>query len=219
MKTRWSITAEICLIYTGAMLLLMLYYRWTRLDIPFTVLTLLACLIYVVLATVPVLICLPQKKQPDFLGFSLEQLGRQLIIALALPAALLFIYLILPTVLGVPLSLLLGRSRYSAQQLYISIMYKMLFVAFSEEILFRGYLLNRLRDLFRLPVFPVIISSILFGLFHYPVNRNIPQLIIASVTGAVFAVVALRWKKSLLALCLAHGIYDCALDILRFLLL
>ena len=70
---------------------------------------------------------------------------------------------------------------------------------FVEELFFRATLQ---------PVFGLWVTSLAFGLLHYPVNRRmIPWTVLATLLGLVFGVVYDR-TGSLLAVSLAHGLIN-----------
>lgn len=78
-------------------------------------------------------------------------------------------------------------------------------VAFSEETLFRGYLLLRFQALTRSPAWAVVLSSVIFSLGHgYEGGAG---MISVGVLGAIFAVVYL-WRGSLVAPMVMHFLQD-----------
>ena len=76
-----------------------------------------------------------------------------------------------------------------------------------EETLFRGYLMTRIRLLFKLNswVIPVIISSIAFGVCH--AYQGVPGLIVLSLYGALFSLLYIK-TKSIWPGIIAHSIQD-----------
>lgn len=80
-----------------------------------------------------------------------------------------------------------------------------LFVGLHEEILFRGFILSRLRALFGSTVAAVIASSIVFGLLHgYQGAIGVVQ---TTTVGLVLATLAARFRTIWPAI-LAHGLFD-----------
>jgi hypothetical protein len=76
---------------------------------------------------------------------------------------------------------------------------------FCEEIIFRGYLQQQFRLLFRNAAAGVVISAILFGMSHgYEGGK---RMVLIAVYGALFGLLAL-WRKSLRPGMFAHGLYD-----------
>ena len=76
---------------------------------------------------------------------------------------------------------------------------------FCEEIIFRGYLQQQFRILFRSSALGVVISAILFGMSHgYEGGK---RMVLIAVYGALFGLLAL-WRKSLRPGMFAHGLHD-----------
>jgi len=82
--------------------------------------------------------------------------------------------------------------------------------AFGEEILVRGFLLNRFAEMLgesRLSwLFAVILSSVVFGLGHF--FQGMTGVIVTSGVGIVYAIMYLLTGKNLWVTILAHGILD-----------
>lgn len=68
--------------------------------------------------------------------------------------------------------------RFFANGCSLYIVLSQLLVAFAEELFFRGYLLEMMKDVARTSERAVIISAFLFGLWHYPISHNIGLVII-----------------------------------------
>src|SRR5262245_3955352 len=78
-------------------------------------------------------------------------------------------------------------------------------VAVTEETMFRGYLLLRLRTLLRSPALAVLLSSVFFSLGHG--YEGSAGLVTVGVTDAVFAVIYL-WRRSLVTPITMHFLQD-----------
>lgn len=78
---------------------------------------------------------------------------------------------------------------------------------FCEEVIFRGYLMTRLRFLgkFKSWTIPVIVSSLAFGFPH--LYQGLPGFIIISILGVLFALVYIR-TRSLWPCIIAHFFLD-----------
>ena len=74
-----------------------------------------------------------------------------------------------------------------------------------EEVLFRGYLLTRLGQLFGSPVAAAVVSSLLFGSLH--IYEGYAAVIIITIFGLVLAVCTL-WRRSLVAAMVAHFLFN-----------
>jgi membrane protease YdiL (CAAX protease family) len=89
------------------------------------------------------------------------------------------------------------------QQIVATLM--ILIVAVSEETIFRGYLILRLKSITRSPFAAVIISSIIFSVGHG--YEGLAGVIIVGIMGTSFAVIYL-WRKSLMAPIVMHFMQD-----------
>ncbi|ASU33155.1 CPBP family intramembrane glutamic endopeptidase [Mucilaginibacter xinganensis] len=77
---------------------------------------------------------------------------------------------------------------------------------FTEEMIFRGYLLPRLELLFKNKYMPVIISSLMFGLIHFRYQSYI-EVIFATLFGVVFAI-HYQWYRNIRVLIFTHACVD-----------
>lgn len=91
--------------------------------------------------------------------------------------------------------------------------------AFGEEMLQRGFLLNRFADLFgggKLAfAFAVVAQAVMFGLAH--LYQGLSGIIGTGIVGLVMGVIYLTSKRSLWPLILAHGLVDTAGIIMLYL--
>jgi membrane protease YdiL (CAAX protease family) len=79
--------------------------------------------------------------------------------------------------------------------------------AFGEEIVYRGYLQRRVRDILgdgrEGILVAVVLTSLLFGLAH--IEQGVIGLIITAMDAVVFSAIKLKFKDNLWAAILAHG--------------
>ncbi len=84
------------------------------------------------------------------------------------------------------------------------------FAAFIEEMIYRGYFMHRIADLFDRNktgwIVGLILSNLLFGFGH--MYQGLSGMIITGVTGFIFASLYFANNGKLWAPILAHGIYD-----------
>lgn len=99
-------------------------------------------------------------------------------------------------------------TRLSFQNAAVFLLFQLL-VAVTEETLFRGYLLRWLQRR-GLPQFgAIVLSAALFGGLHWVFQRDLIQLVMATLLGLLFALVYIKWRRcTLWALILAHFLYD-----------
>ena len=89
-----------------------------------------------------------------------------------------------------------------------------LLVAFAEELFFRGYLLEMMKDVARTSERAVIISAFLFG--HYPISHNIGLVIITFFLGAIYGTLRTLFEKTekeigIVSLSIAHWLFNVVL--------
>jgi membrane protease YdiL (CAAX protease family) len=144
-------------------------------------------------------------------GWSTDHVGRQLLTALGLVAATLTLTL-LPAALGFNV-VGAGETRplvftYLAVRTFV-------LVGFVEEFAWRGYVLTGLRRALHSGPWAIVVSSVVFGLWHFPVGHDLLQVIMAAFIGAIYATARLKVPHcSTLATGTAHGLHDLTLLVL-----
>ena len=82
--------------------------------------------------------------------------------------------------------------------------------AFGEEMIFRGYIMNRLAGIFRNKYLAwavaTLISSLLFGISHF--YQGISGVILIGIVGLIYAAAYLAARKNLWITILIHGFND-----------
>ena len=106
--------------------------------------------------------------------------------------------------------------RFFANGCSLYIVLSQLLVAFAEELFFRGYLLEMMKDVARTSERAVIISAFLFGLWHYPISHNIGLVIITFFLGAIYGTLRTLFAKTekeigIVSLSLAHWLFNVVL--------
>lgn len=91
-----------------------------------------------------------------------------------------------------------------------------LLVAFAEELFFRGYLLEMMKVVAKTSERAVIISALLFGLWHYPISHNIGLVIITFFQGAIYGTLRTLFEKTekeigIVSLSIAHWLFNVVL--------
>jgi hypothetical protein len=102
-----------------------------------------------------------------------------------------------------------GSTTYTkAWQFTYQFVYDIIGVALTEEFIFRGYIFKKLLEIRNSRRFAILISSLLFGLFHI-FNGNLIQVFMTAFLGFLFCMLREKIKGcTLLSLIIAHGIYD-----------
>ena len=125
------------------------------------------------------------------------------VIALAMSA----VFTVLPIMLG--FKDMVGATSYTkAWQFIYQFGYAILGVALAEELIFRGYIFYKLLKIKDSKWFAIIISSLIFGLFHI-FGGSIIQMVMTALLGVIYCVLRERIKHcTTLSLIIAHGMYD-----------
>ncbi len=103
-----------------------------------------------------------------------------------------------------------GNIKGNLPQLLILLLTTWIIGAILEELIFRGYLVNRLLDLFgnsfRSKIIIIILASIAFGFIHF--YQGLHGVISASIFGIFQCILFLLNKRKLLLPMIVHGTFD-----------
>lgn len=156
---------------------------------------------------------LVNKEKLQTFGFTKENIPRQILIGILISLLMSAILTMLPIFLGY--KDLVGITNYTkAWQFAYEFVYRIFGVALVEELIFRGYIFYKLLEIKNSKAFAIIISSLLFGLFHI-FNGNLLQVLITAFIGLLYCIFREKIKGcTLLSLIIAHGIYDALIVLL-----
>lgn len=175
-------------------------------------------LIYILLLGVPFTLCRAMKTSIGNLGFKKDEILKQVLIGLGVFAALAAAITIIVLALGNNKGMLPAKENRIGVIIY-SIIFDIVFVGMGEETLFRGYFMERFRALTGSEVWAVVISAIMFGVWHFPNGQDFLQVIITALIGAIFGFARFKVKNcSTLSVGIAHGLYDSFLLFLGYIL-
>lgn len=175
---------------------------------------------YLLLMGVAVLLCkIGGRPIAIGLGFSWKPCGKQLATAL-----ILFLFtislILLPLLFGAKPADVLGTKIRTPLLLAYYMIKALLVVGLGEELLWRGYFYGRLREITGSPTWAIVISSIFFGLWHYPIGQDFLQVIVTALLGLLYGLARLKVRGcSTLSTGLAHGLHNAAILALGYLLL
>ncbi|MDF2747228.1 MAG: Abortive infection protein [Propionibacteriaceae bacterium] len=162
----------------------------------------------VIFAAVAVAARLEKRRFSAAVAFSTHHFARQMGIALVLLAITLSLAVI-PLVLGLNM---FGSGETRPLILLYTAVRTLLLVGFGEELVWRGYVFEGLRQLMGSGRWAVMVSSVLFGLWHFPGGQDFLQVITTAVIGAVYATARYKIRDcSTLATGTAHGVHDLTL--------
>ena len=152
---------------------------------------------------VPAILMIVNKEKLSSIGFKKEKILSQIGIGVLLALAMSLVLTVLPIMLG--FKDMVGNTTYTQTYQFI---YAILGVALAEELVFRGYIFHKLLAVKNSRWFAIIISSLLFGLFHI-FNGNIIQIFMTAFIGFLYCIFREKIKGcTLLSLIIAHGVYD-----------
>ena len=156
---------------------------------------------------VPGILMIVNKENLVDVGFRKEKIPLQIGIGVLLAFAMSLVLTVLPILLG--LKGMVGSTTYTQVWKFVfQFIYAILGVALAEELIFRGYIFHKLLEIKNSRWLAIIISSLLFGLFHL-FNGSIIQLFMAAFLGFLFCIFREKTKGcTLLSLIIAHGVYD-----------
>ncbi|MCM1022547.1 MAG: CPBP family intramembrane metalloprotease [Prevotella sp.] len=145
--------------------------------------------------------------------FSTEKIFKQIITGVAIGAAMSLVLTLVPHIAGFG-EYVDGGKRYAyLWQFVYEFFYCILAVGLSEELVFRGFIYNKIKNICGAEIAAVIGSSVLFGLFHI-FGGNAVQMTVTAFIGAFFCVCRIKIKGcTLLSLVIAHGIYDALITV------
>lgn len=144
------------------------------------------------------------------LGFTRARPARQVIAGILLAVLLLLLVVGVPALVGAEVGGIVGAGQNTLWFALVS----SLTVGVAEELMFRGYLLGRLRIALASRVGAIIVSSVLFGLLHL-VSGDIVQVLVTACIGALLATARVVWPScSLASVIVAHVLYDAILAVI-----
>lgn len=168
---------------------------------------------YFLIAVIPFIVMRKTNDTFSDYGFKKDNPVLQIAIGVGLGFVLSLIFTLLPHLVGIGEWVDNGKRYQYFWQFAFDFVYYIVAVAFAEEFVFRGVLYEKLNRIFKSKIAAVVISSVLFGLFHV-FGGNVVQGVATAVLGAIFCVFRLKIKNcSTLSLIIAHGIYDAMITV------
>jgi membrane protease YdiL (CAAX protease family) len=177
-------------------------------------------LFYILLVGIPFMVCRLLKSSIGTLGFKKDELLKQVLIGTKIFVVLSFLFTLAVVVLGDNKGILIGTKINNIGILTYYISFDILFVGMGEEILFRGYFMDRFRSLTESEIWAVVLSALIFGIWHFPGGHDFLQVILTAFIGTIYGFAMLKIKNcSTLSVGIAHGLHDAYILILGYLLL
>lgn len=185
-----------------------LFNQYAMRSLPLSLRMASMILTYWLIAAVPIIIAAVHKTKLSDYGFTKNKLGMQILLGLAVGAAMSLVFTLIPHLLGFGEYFSSGKRYQYLWQFVYELFYCVLAVGAVEEVVFRGFIYEKIKKIGRNEMTAVIGSSVLFGLFHI-FGGNILQVLMTAVLGAFWCVCRLKIKNcSILSLIVAHRFYD-----------
>ena len=175
---------------------------------------------YWIIAIVPLILFFLHKDKLKDYGFSKENFFAQILIGICVGLGMSFILTLLPHLFGFSGFVDNGHRYKYVWQFIFEFAYCILGVAATEEFGFRGFIYARLKKITNgKELVPIIVSSVLFGLFHV-FGGNVFQIFMTALIGILFCFLRLKIKNcSTLSLIICHGVYDAMITLWASLLI
>lgn len=168
---------------------------------------------YWLIAIVPMIIMFLAKDSLKDYGFTKDRLILQIGIGILIALCLSFLFTVLPHLAGKGDWVNNGHDYQFLWQFLYDFFYYILAIALVEEFVFRGFLLQKLKQITSSSLVAILGSSILFGLFHLA-SGNIIQVFTTTILGIILALCKERIKNcTLLSVIIAHGVYDALITV------
>lgn len=216
MSENKKIVTQLIIGFLGAMLGLfgvIAFNQYLLMGLPMGARMVLMIVTYWVIAIIPFSVMLFAWDNLTDYGFVKEKIGAQVLVGILLGVIMSFVLTLLPTLLGMGDWVDNGHHYQYVWQFAYEFLYCIVAVSLVEEFVFRGFIFAKIKRISGSANVAIIISSVLFGLFHL-LGGSIIQVIVTGVLGMFFCVCREKIKNcTLLSLILAHGIYDALITV------
>lgn len=188
------------------------FNRFVLMSLPLGMRMAATIVMFWLIALVPVIVMLVCKdKFADY--WSNDRVGHQILAGVLIAAAMSLVLTLVPHLVGFGAYVDNGKRYTYLWQFAYEFLYCIAAVGLVEEFIFRGFIYNKIKKISGNDMAAVIVSSVLFGLFHI-LNGNIVQMIMTALLGALWCLCRLKIKNcTLLSLIIAHGIYDALITV------
>lgn len=185
-----------------------MFNSYVLMSLPLILRMILMVVTYWVIALVPIVIMVISKMSLESIVFKKESIGSQIVTGIIFGIVVASAYFLVPYFLGFG-ELVDNGSRYTMLwQFAFEYFYFVVAVGAVEELIFRGIIYQQLMKLVKNEWGVIIVSSVIFGLFHMFTGYVI-QILMTTIIGFIFAVIRYKNKRcTLLSLVFLHGTYD-----------
>ncbi|MEE1060744.1 MAG: type II CAAX endopeptidase family protein [Ruminococcus sp.] len=192
----------------GGVFVINLFNQYVLTSLPIVWRMVLMIVTYFMIALVPFCISVINKDKLYDFGFTKEKLGYQMLVGFLIALCFSFVFTVIPHLAGKSDWVNNNHQYQYMWQFVYDFVYYIFAVALVEEFVFRGFFYKKLETVFDSKVAVIIVSSVLFGLFHF-YGGNIAQIILTGIIGVILCICRVKIKNcTLLSLIIAHGVYD-----------
>ncbi len=161
-------------------------------------------------AIIAMIVC--KDKLTDF-GFSKNKVFLQILIGIGIGLGMSFILTVIPHLAGFGDFVDNGHRYKYLWQFIFEFVYCIFGVGAVEELVYRGFVFEKIKRISKKEWVALLVSSAFFGLFHI-FQGNIIQMLITGLIGAFFCFCRMKIKNcTVLSLIIAHGIYDALITV------
>ncbi|MCR5801653.1 MAG: CPBP family intramembrane metalloprotease [Lachnospiraceae bacterium] len=195
------------------------FNRYILMSLPLVGRMLCMPVVYWLIAITTIVLMILDKEKLSDIGFSKERIPAQILEGVACGIAMSVILTLIPHFAGFGGWVDNGHRYKYAWQFIFEFVYCIVAVGAVEEFVFRGYLYSKIKSIYDKDWCAIVVSSVMFGLFHV-FSANLIQILITSIIGAIFCFMKLKIKHcSVLLLIISHGVYDALITVWGSLLL
>lgn len=170
-------------------------------------------IIYWLIAVIPIIVMFISKDKLADCGFSKSKIATQVLVGVFVGIAMSLILTLVPHLFGFGAYVDSGKRYRYAWQFVYEFLYCIIAIGFVEELVFRGFIYDKIKKISQKEVIAIIGSSVLFGVFHL-FSGNLIQMVMTACLGAFWCFCRLKIKNcSTLSLVIAHGIYDALITV------
>ena len=170
-------------------------------------------LTYWLIALIPIVVMIVNKDRLTDYGFYKNKIWMQIIVGMFIGVVMSVILTLIPHLIGFGEFVDSGNGYKYLWQFAYEFLYCILAIGPVEEFVFRGFIFEKIRRVCGKDVIAVIISSVLFGVFHL-FSGNLVQMLMTAFMGAFFCFCRLKIKNcSTLSLIIGHGVYDALITV------
>ena len=164
--------------------------------------------------------CKKNKVTTKELGYDKKNIGKQIFKSCIPLFISVSIFVILPLLFCVNKEIVLYSKTTNVIEIIEQICFLIIFVGPVEEFIFRGYFENEISKITNKGILISLISSILFGFWHFPSTMSLINVICTFFIGLIYSISKRKLKNcSTLSISIAHGLHDTIIFILSCILL